>query len=157
MHEIGSPLGGEVSGHLFIGENYYGFDDAPLVALKALSIFSQSDKSVSEIFGEFPNLFATPEIILSAPDNLKFGMIDEMVEIFSDKYEVVTLDGVRASFDNGWGMVRASNTQPAITLRFESYSKEDLVKYMKIFKEQLDKHPEVDQSKLDAQIERFSS
>ncbi len=69
----------------------------------------------------------------------------------------MTLDGVRAAFDNGWGMVRASNTQPAITLRFESYSKDDLVKYMKIFKEQLDKHPEVDQSKLDAQIERFSS
>ncbi|QPC81611.1 phosphomannomutase/phosphoglucomutase [Phototrophicus methaneseepsis] len=157
MHEIGSPLGGEVSGHLFIGENYYGFDDAPLVALKALSIFSKSDKSVSEIFDEFPKLYATPEIILSAPDNLKFGMIDEMVEVFSEKYEVVTLDGVRAAFDNGWGMVRASNTQPAITLRFESYSKEDLVKYMKIFKEQLDKHPEVDQSKLIAQIEQFSS
>lgn len=156
MHEIGSPLGGEVSGHLFIGEDYYGFDDAPLVALKALSIFSQSEKSVSEIFDEFPKLFATPEVILSAPDDLKFGMIDEMVKVFSGKYETITLDGVRAQFEKGWGMVRASNTQPAITLRFEAYTKEELVKYMNIFKEQLDKYPQVDQTKLEAQIAKFS-
>jgi phosphomannomutase/phosphoglucomutase len=143
MNEIGSPLGGEVSGHLFIGEEYYGFDDAPLVALKALEIFSNSDKTVSEIFDEFPKLVATPEIILSAPDNVKFQIIDEINDALKAKYEVITVDGARALFENGWGLVRASNTQPAVTLRFEAYTAEQLVSYMKLFKEQLDHHPEL--------------
>jgi phosphomannomutase len=98
MAEIGSPLGGEVSGHLFIGEDYYGFDDAPLVALKALQIFSASDQAVSEIFNEIPALPATPEIILSAPDNVKFQIIDEIKAELSQKYEVIDIDGVRAKF-----------------------------------------------------------
>jgi len=157
MHEIGSPLGGEVSGHMFIGEEYYGFDDAPLVALKAMEIFAQSDKSVSEIFEEIPKLVATPEIIMSAPDNVKFEIIDEITSVLEKDYEVLTVDGVRASFENGWGLVRASNTQPAITMRFEAYTAEDLVVYMNRFKEQLDKHPEVDQTKLQVQIDKFSA
>jgi phosphomannomutase/phosphoglucomutase len=155
MNEIGSLLGGEVSGHLFIGEDYYGFDDAPLVALKALQIFSHSDKSVSQIFDDFPKLLATPEIILSAPDNLKFTIIDEISAALSKHYEMVTVDGARAVFDKGWGLVRASNTQPAITLRFEAYTKEDLVKYMALFKEQLDKYSEVDQSKFMDVYEKY--
>lgn len=157
MNEVGSLLGGEVSGHLFIGEEYFGFDDAPLVALKALEIFSRSDKTVSQIFDDFPKLVATPEIILSAPDDVKFSIIDEIAEALSAKYEMVTVDGARAVFDRGWGLVRASNTQPAITLRFEAYTREELVKYMQLFKEQLDKHPEIDQSKFIEQLERYSS
>lgn len=157
MNEIGSLLGGEVSGHIFIGEAYYGFDDAPLVALKALEIFSNSDRTVSEIFGDFPPLVATPEIILSAPDNVKFGIIDEINDALSADYEVVTVDGARAVFENGWGLVRASNTQPAITLRFEAYTREQIVKYMERFKEQLDKHPEIDQSKFVQQLEAFKA
>jgi phosphomannomutase / phosphoglucomutase len=156
MNEIGSPLGGEVSGHLFIGENYFGFDDAPLVALKALEIFSQSSKSVSEIFDEIPKLLATPEIILSAPDNVKFAIIDEISEVLKSKFEMITVDGARAVFEHGWGLVRASNTQPAITLRFEAYTAEQLVEYMHIFKAQLDKHPEIDQAKFVQTIATFS-
>jgi phosphomannomutase/phosphoglucomutase len=156
MHEIGSPLGGEVSGHLFIGEDYYGFDDAPLVALKALQIFSQSDKTVSELFDEIPKLVATPEIILSAPDSVKFAIIDEITQELSSRYEVVTLDGVRAIFPNGWGLVRASNTQPAVTLRFEAYTAPDLIEYMNIFKALLDKHPEIKQDEFLAQMAKFS-
>ncbi len=157
MNEIGSPLGGEVSGHLFIGENYYGFDDAPLVALKALEIFSKSDKSVAEIFDEIPKLVATPEIILSAPDDLKFKMIDEMTEALDTDYEVVTVDGARVLFENGWGLVRASNTQPAVTLRFEAYTDAQIVEYMSIFKAQLDKYPQIDTSKFEQQLEAFRS
>ncbi|MEZ4667770.1 MAG: phosphomannomutase/phosphoglucomutase [Anaerolineae bacterium] len=156
MHEIGSPLGGEVSGHLFTGENYYGFDDAPLIALKTLEIISKSSKTVAELFEDIPKLFATPEIILSAPDAVKFGIIQEISDVLAKQYEVITLDGVRASFKSGWGMVRASNTQPAITLRFEAYTKPEIVEYMNIFKAQLDKHPEVDQGKLLDQIKVFS-
>lgn len=156
MHEVGSPLGGEVSGHLFIGEDYYGFDDAPLIALKALEIFSQRDKTVAEIFDEIPVLPATPEIILSAPDNVKFQIIEEIRNELSKHYEVIDIDGVRAIFEHGWGLVRASNTQPAITLRFEAYTREQVAEYIKRFKALLDQHPEVDQSKLDAQLAAFS-
>lgn len=156
MNEIGSPLGGEVSGHLFMGEDYYGFDDAPLVAMRAIQIFSQSDKSVAEIFDDIPKLVATPEIILSTPDDMKFAIIDEIAEVLHKDYEVITVDGARALFPNGWGLVRASNTQPAITLRFEAYTNEQIVGYMKLFKAQLDKHPEIDQANFDKQIKAFS-
>lgn len=156
MNEIGALLGGEVSGHLFVGENYYGFDDAPLVALKALEIFSQTEKSVADVFDEIPKLVATPEIILSAPDNVKFAIIDEIGETLKSRYEVVTVDGARAVFPHGWGLVRASNTQPAITLRFEAYTREQIVEYMTLFKTELNKHPEIDQTKFDSQIAAFS-
>jgi phosphomannomutase/phosphoglucomutase len=156
MHEINSPLGGEVSGHLFIGENYYGFDDAPLVALKTLEIIARSNKSVSELFAEIPTLPATPEIILDAPDNVKFKIIDDISAELGKQYDVITLDGVRAEFENGWGLVRASNTQPAITLRFEAYNNQQLVEYMQQFKALLDKYPEVNTDKLSDQIANFS-
>lgn len=157
MNEIGSLLGGEVSGHLFVGEEYYGFDDAPLVALKTLEIISKTDKTIAEIFDEIPKLEATPEIILSTPDNLKFKMIEEMTEVLDKEYEVVTVDGARVIFKNGWGLVRASNTQPAVTLRFEAYTREQISEYMQVFKAQLNKYTEIDQTNFDKQIEAFSS
>jgi phosphomannomutase / phosphoglucomutase len=157
MNEIGSLLGGEVSGHLFIGEDYYGFDDAPLVALKTLEIISNSDKTIAEIFDDIPKLEATPEIILSAPDDLKFKMIEEMAEILKKDYEIVTVDGARVLFENGWGLVRASNTQPAVTLRFEAYTREQISEYMQVFKAQLNNYPEIDQTKFDKQIDAFSA
>lgn len=157
MNEIGSLLGGEVSGHLFIGEDYYGFDDAPLVALKTLEIISKSDKTVAEIFDEIPKLVATPEITLPAPDDLKFKMIDDMMGKLQDKYEVVTIDGARVLFEHGWGLVRASNTQPAVTLRFEAYTREQISDYMQIFKAQLNRYPQINQDRFDAQIEAFGA
>ncbi|NJL56818.1 hypothetical protein HC928_17965 [bacterium] len=157
MNEIGSLLGGEVSGHLFVGENYYGFDDAPLVALKTLEIISHSDKTIAEIFEEVPKLVATPEIILAAPDNVKFSIIEEIGHELAKEYEVVTVDGARAVFDSGWGLVRASNTQPAITLRFEAYTVPQILEYMGRFKALLDKHPEINQEKFVSVIEGFQS
>lgn len=157
MREVGSPLGGEVSGHLFIGENYFGFDDAPLVALKTLEIISRSDKTIGELFDEIPKLFATPEVIMSTPDAIKFSIIDEIRAALDRDFEVVTVDGARAIFDQGWGLVRASNTQPAITMRFEAYTKQKLVEYMMRFKALVDQHPEVDATKLQEQITAFSA
>ena len=157
MNEIGSLLGGEVSGHLFIGEDYYGFDDAPLVALKTLEIISNTDATVAEIFDEIPNLMATPEIVLSAPDSLKFKMIEEMTASLQSNYEVVTVDGARVIFDSGWGLVRASNTQPAVTLRFEAYTREQIAQYMRVFKAQLVHYPQIDQERFDELLVRFSA
>jgi phosphomannomutase / phosphoglucomutase len=155
MSEIGSPLGGEVSGHLFYGDDYFGFDDAPLIALKTLEIIAASGRTVSELFDEIPKLVATPEIILSAPDAAKFQIIQEITDALAKDYEVFTLDGVRAKFENGWGLVRASNTQPAITLRFEAYTRPQIVEYMEKFKSLLDQYPEVDQGKFVDQIKAF--
>ncbi len=157
MNEIGSLLGGEVSGHLFIGENYFGFDDAPLVALKTLEIISRTAKTVAEIFDEIPQLVATPEIVLGAPDDLKFKMIDEMTASLQNDYEVVTVDGARVIFERGWGLVRASNTQPAVTLRFEAYTPEQIASYMQVFKALLDNYPQIDQTRFDTQIKAFSA
>jgi phosphomannomutase len=157
MHEIGSPLGGEVSGHLFMGEDYYGFDDAPLVALRTLEIIARSGKTISELFEDIPKLVATPEIILTAPDAVKFSIIDEISAELAKHYEVFTLDGVRATFEEGWGLVRASNTQPAITLRFEAHTAAQLVEYMGRFKALMDKHPAIEQGKFIEQMERFQA
>ena len=155
MNEIGSLLGGEVSGHLFIGEDYYGFDDAPLVALKTLEIISRSQQSIAEIFADIPKLVATPEIVLSAPDELKFKMIDEMTESLQGQYEVVTVDGARVAFDGGWGLVRASNTQPAVTLRFEAYTREQIAEYMRVFEAQLKRYPQIDRERFDSLLVEF--
>jgi phosphomannomutase/phosphoglucomutase len=156
MAEIGAPIGGEVSGHLFIGEDYYGFDDAPLVALKVLELFSKTDKSLSGMLAEMPTMPATPEIIMSAPDDVKFKIIDAVRDKLQDQFEVVTVDGARAIFENGWGLVRASNTQPAITMRFEAHTKGQLVEYMKRFDALLDDYPQVEREKLQKQIEALS-
>src|SRR5262249_21224810 len=139
-------------GHIFIGENYYGFDDAPLVSLKVLEIFSHQTESVSEVYAKIPSLPATPEIIISAPDDMKFQAIEELQKKFAEKYEVVTLDGARVIFPDGWGLVRASNTQPAITLRFEARTKAQIVEYMQLFRKMLEAYPRVDKTKIDEQI-----
>jgi phosphomannomutase / phosphoglucomutase len=157
MHELGAPIGGEVSGHMFIGEDYYGFDDAPLVALKVLELMSKTGKSLSALLGELPILPATPEIIMSAPDDIKFKLIDTVRDRLQDRYEVVTVDGARAIFEDGWGLVRASNTQPAITMRFEARTRSQLVEYMKRFDALLDDYPQVDRTGLRKQIDAFSS
>jgi len=157
IKEVGAPLGGEVSGHLFIGEDYYGFDDAPLVALKVLELFSKTDKTLSEALAEIPTLIATPEIIMSAPDEVKFKIIDAVRDRLQDRYEVITVDGARAVFEHGWGLVRASNTQPAITMRFEADTRAHLVEYMKRFNDLLDDYPQVARDNLLRQIEAFSA
>jgi phosphomannomutase/phosphoglucomutase len=156
MKEVGALLGGEVSGHIFIGEDYHGFDDAPLVALKTLEILSKTNDSLSVILGRMPSMLATPEIILSTPDNVKFEIINELKSNLSSQYPVIDVDGARVQFGKGWGLVRASNTQPAITLRFEAPTAPELVNYMQVFSGLLDKYPQIDQDKLKAQVAAFS-
>lgn len=156
MNEIGALIGGEVSGHMFVGEDYYGFDDAPLVALKVLELMSKTTKSLSQVLGELPTLPATPEVIMSAPDDVKFKIIESVRDRLQDRYEVVTVDGARAIFEEGWGLVRASNTQPAITMRFEAHTRAQLVEYMRRFDALLDDYPQVDRSKLRELIESYS-
>ncbi len=153
--EEGALLGGEVSGHLFIGEDYYGFDDAGLVSLKIIEILSKTQQTVTELFDDIPKLVATPEIIISAPDNIKFDVINGIQKKLEQNYSVNDVDGARAAFPDGWGLVRASNTQPAITLRFEAHTKAQVVDYMKIFNGLLAAYPQVDRTELEKQIAAF--
>jgi phosphomannomutase/phosphoglucomutase len=156
MNEVGALLGGEVSGHLFIGEDYYGFDDAGLVSLKALEILSKTEKTVTQLFDEIPKLLATPEIIMITPDDAKFTIIEALQKHFAASYPVNDIDGARVQFENGWGLVRASNTQPAITMRFEGRTKAQLVEYMSLFDTALNNYPQVNRDPLRTQIAAYN-
>ncbi len=144
MKEINAPLAGEVSGHLFFAENYYGFDDAFLAALKIIEILSNETHPLSQMFNELPQMCTTPEFKASCPDNKKFEIVKNLVEHFTNLYECITIDGVRVSFDkDSWGAIRASNTSPNLTLRFEAATAEKLAEIQKIMVEELKKYPEV--------------
>lgn len=144
MKEIGAPLAGEVSGHLFFAENYYGFDDALFAAIKILEIISKNFKPLSEEFNDLPKTYITPEFKAHCPDDKKFQIIKSMVEHFTKLYDCITIDGVRVNFDaNSWGAVRASNTSPNLTLRFEAQTQKRLNEIQKIMATELKKYPEI--------------
>lgn len=144
MKELNAPLAGEVSGHLFFGENYYGFDDALLAAGRISQIISESDKPLSEMFSDLPETFTTPEFKAHCPDDKKFAIIDSLKEHFTKLYDCITIDGVRINFDKtSWGAIRASNTSPNLTLRFEADTAQRLQEIQKIMVDELQKHPEV--------------
>ncbi|GAB4193083.1 MAG: hypothetical protein Kow00108_27100 [Calditrichia bacterium] len=127
MRESGAPLAGEMSGHLFFKENWYGFDDAIYAAVRLIEILSRSEKSLSEMLADVPVYYSTPEMRLECPtDEEKFKITTKAVEYFKENYQVIDVDGVRILFGDGWGLVRASNTQPVIVARFEARSPERL-------------------------------
>jgi phosphomannomutase/phosphoglucomutase len=127
MKETGAPLAGEMSGHLFFADRFFGFDDAIYASARMAELVSNTDKKVSELLEDVPEYFSTPEIRAEvATDELKFQMADKAKEFFADNYDVIDVDGVRIQFGDGWGLVRASNTQPVLVLRFEARSPERL-------------------------------
>ena len=120
MREIGSKLGGEMSGHLFFGENYYGFDDALFGACKMINIASNSSQTISEMVEKMPKSYSTPEIRIDIEEERKFDVIEKIKnDARSNKLEFNDLDGIRVSNDNMWWLVRASNTQNALIVRIE--------------------------------------
>ncbi|MFN2635887.1 MAG: phosphomannomutase/phosphoglucomutase [Gemmatimonadaceae bacterium] len=128
MHETHAPVGGEMSGHMFFAEGFYGFDDALYGAARLLHIIADSGKSVRQLLADVPRFVSTPEIRVDCPDDKKFGIVEEAQKYFSSKYDVITVDGVRVLFGDGWGLIRASNTQPVLVMRFEARTKEQLDK-----------------------------
>ena len=126
MHSTRAPVGGEMSGHMFFSEGFYGFDDALYGGARLLQIVADSGKSIHELLADVPRFVSTPEIRVDCPDAKKFGIVAEATRYFSAKYKVITVDGVRVLFGDGWGLIRASNTQPVIVMRFEARSKERL-------------------------------
>ena len=143
MRETGALLAGEMSGHICFADNYYGFDDAIFAACRVLQIVAQSNKKVSEMLADLPATAYTPEIRIDCPDDQKFKIVRELTEIFREKYEVIDIDGVRVNFDDGWALIRASNTQPVLVFRLEAVTKERLKELVAVIKKQTDKYKPV--------------
>jgi phosphomannomutase/phosphoglucomutase len=148
MGELNCKLGGEMSGHIFFADDYYGYDDAIYVAARIVQTLSRIDKTLSQLKAELPTYFSTPEIRLAAEsDEEKFRIAKEAVAYFTDNYDCSTIDGVRIQFGDGWGLVRQSNTQPVIVCRFEANTLERMEEIQSIV---LDKLQTIGSLKLDA-------
>ena len=126
IHETQAPVGGEMSGHMFFSEGFYGFDDAMYGAARLLRIVADSGKTVHELLADVPRFVSTPEIRIDCPDDRKFGIVEAATKYFGSRYDVITVDGARVLFDDGWGLIRASNTQPVIVMRFEARTRDQL-------------------------------
>lgn len=127
MRETGALLGGEMSGHLFFADRYFGYDDAIYASCRMLELLSKS--GLSQLLADLPSSVSTPEIRLACPDELKFALADRVCQRLRGSYDITDIDGVRVKFDHGWGLVRASNTQPVLVLRFEATTQDKLDEY----------------------------
>jgi phosphomannomutase / phosphoglucomutase len=129
MKETDALLAGEMSGHMFFKERYFGYDDAIYASLRLLEILANSDRPLSALLSDLPRSVSTPEIRVDCPDDRKFVIAEKAKEYFSQHYDIIDVDGARIQFAEGWGLIRASNTQPALVLRFEAQSAEKLKEY----------------------------
>lgn len=120
MKSSGAPLAGEMSGHMFFSEGFYGHDDALYAAGRLLRILADSGRTVRQLLADVPEYVATPEIRIDCPDDVKFDIVDRAVRHFGSRYEVIGVDGARVLFGDGWGLIRASNTQPILVARYEA-------------------------------------
>ena len=120
MKELKAPLAGEMSGHMFFGGDYLGFDDALFAAARLLEIVSRQPFGLATLLADLPRTFATPELRVDCPEEEKFDLVERAAAHFAGLYPVNTIDGVRITFPKGWGLLRASNTQPALVMRFEA-------------------------------------
>lgn len=126
MKETDAVLAGEMSGHIFFADRYYGFDDATYVGARLIEILSHTDKPLSELLADLPKTFSTPELRVDCSDDTKFDVVEKIADHFSATHKVITIDGARILFEHGWGLVRASNTQALLVLRFEADSESHL-------------------------------
>jgi len=126
MKETKAELAGEMSGHIFFADRYFGYDDALYATLRLLEIVADEGKPLSSLLADLPVTFNTPEIRVECPDTVKFAIAGKLKERFVATHTVIDVDGARVLYDDGWGLVRASNTQPALVLRFEALSEESL-------------------------------
>jgi len=120
MKEEGALLAGEMSGHLFFGERYFGYDDAVYAGARLLEILTKTEDRLQDLLADVPETASTPEIRMECPDEIKFDVVKTLTEAFQKEYDVIDVDGARVLFEGGWGLVRASNTQPVLVLRFEA-------------------------------------
>lgn len=148
MKEIGAPFAGEMSGHMFFADEYFGFDDAIYAACRLLRILSKEGKSLSKLLEDLPQYPSTPEIRVDCPDEKKEKVVEEISSYFKQRYNCVDVDGVRVLFEDGWALVRKSNTSPKLILRFEAKTPEALNSIKSIIVEKLKEYPCIDLSSL---------
>ncbi len=139
MKEVKAELAGEMSGHMFFADRYFGFDDAVYASCRLLEILSSTGKKISDLLSDIPKTYSTPEIRVECPDNKKFAVVEKVTEYFRKQYDIIDIDGVRVLFDDGWGLVRASNTQPVLVLRFEAISEKRLSEIRNLVESALDR------------------
>lgn len=142
MREIHAPLAGEMSGHMFFADDFYGFDDALYAALRLVQIISRSNKTISEHLSDVPKYQTTPEIRVDCPDEIKFETIEKLRKVLRadpGAFDLIEVDGVRVQFDDAWGLVRASNTQAILVVRFEAETAERLAEVREFIGERLEK------------------
>ena len=138
--ETNALLGGEMSGHIFFNDGWYGFDDAIYSALRLIEVLSKIKLKSYEVFNSYPKHFSTPEINIKVPEENKFKVIDELKTLINTSlYALIDIDGIRLENENSWGLVRASNTSPNLVLRFEGKTENDLLEIKNYFKEILSK------------------
>ena len=148
MSELNCKLGGEMSGHIFFADDYFGYDDAIYVAARIVQTLSRTDQKLSQLKAELPKYYSTPEMRLEAEsDEEKFRIAKEAVAYFTENYDCSTVDGVRIKFGDGWGLVRSSNTQPVIVCRFEANTAERMEEIQSIV---MNKLQEIGTLKVDA-------
>ena len=140
---IGAVFAGEMSGHMFFADEYYGYDDAIYAAGRLLRILSRTERPLSALAGEIPRYHNTPEIRVACPDDRKHEVVARLVREFKARYEVIDIDGVRVVFPDGWGLVRASNTQPVLVVRAEGTTPEALDRIKAVLEAALRRYPEV--------------
>ena len=132
MKEENAELAGEMSGHIFFADRYFGYDDATYASCRLLEILTKTGRRISELLADVPRTYTTPEIRVECPDDKKFVVVQKITDYFRERYNVIDIDGVRVLFEDGWGLVRASNTQPALVLRFEALSESRLSEIRKL-------------------------
>ena len=143
MREIGALFAGEMSGHMFFADEYFGFDDAFYVAGRLLRLIASGRTSLGAMLSDLPSLYSTPETRVDCPDEAKNAVVEAVRERFSRTHEVIAVDGARIIFPQGWGLVRASNTQPVVVCRCEAATPEDLEEIKARIAEALLCHPAV--------------
>lgn len=137
LNEAQALLAGELTGHMFFKERYFGYDDAIYASVRLLEILSNSDRPLSALLADLPKTVSTPEIRIACPDERKFIIADLAKDYFRKHYDIIDIDGVRVQFPDGWGLIRASNTQPALVLRFEARTADQLNAYRAIVENKL--------------------
>ena len=138
LKKTNAPLAGEMSGHIFFNDEWYGFDDGHYSAFRLIEIIKNSESSIGAIFDELPKAYSTPEININIDEDKKFKIVEDFVSQSEFREgEKITIDGLRVNFDDGWGLLRASNTTPKLVLRFEANSPERLNEIRNIFLNQL--------------------
>ncbi|MBS0350947.1 MAG: phosphomannomutase/phosphoglucomutase, partial [Proteobacteria bacterium] len=139
MIETGALLAGEMSGHIFFKDDWFGFDDGLYVGMRLLQVLADSQLSIAQLFAQLPNSFNTPELKFGMDEDKKDSFLYRLLNEahFGAEAKKITIDGLRVEWDYGWGLVRPSNTSPYITMRFEAETMEDLEKIKKIFKREL--------------------